>query len=383
MPRLVDIGVFPASIPYDDDPPTVFRDSWGVQLYVKVDLGGYVGWGEVLVYGSGVVDAYIGVINDVIKPALVGSSIEAVGDIGGVVKRLEKLLFTAGLCGVVMGAVGGVEMALWDAYAKYVGKPLASLLGGPVRYEVPVYASFPRYSRIDYVVKAVDKALSRGFTMVKLHEHPDQVPEALKAIRDSQGYDVKVAVDVNAPFERPEDALEFIGRIHRYEPAWVEEPTWPPYDYEKLSTIAQKSPIPVAAGENEYTLTGFRALASTGVAYVQPDISKVGGVLKMMEITNELARMGKPVAPHHRPHRSILAHTYTLHIASLSNEIVTVEWPLAPWPQDLINVDLPIRNGMISIAGLMRGSGVGVSINQELLGSRYNYRGGYRPLVFH
>jgi len=112
MPVIRDVKSIPISIPYVDDPPTVFRDSWGVQLYVKVSLGDVAGWGEVLVYGSGIVDAYIGVINDVIAPAVINEGVNGINDIERLVNGLEKLLFTGGLCGVITGAIGGFEMAL-------------------------------------------------------------------------------------------------------------------------------------------------------------------------------------------------------------------------------------------------------------------------------
>lgn len=383
MPVVRDIKAIPASIPYDDDPPTVFRDSWGVQLYVKVDLGGVVGWGEVLVYGSGIVDSYMGVIKDVVAPALVNTTVESIGDINELTYRLDKLLFTAGLCGVVTGAMGGVEMALWDAYAKHIGRPLRDLLGAPRRDRVPVYASFPRYERVDYVLRAVDKALGRGFTMVKLHEHYSKVPETLRAIRERFGYGVKVAVDLNAPFETAEKALSFIDGISRYEPYWVEEPTWPPNNHGLLGQVASKSPIPVAAGENEYNIWGLNSLKSVGVSYIQPDISKVGGVSRMVKIVKELAESHVKIAPHHRPHRPILAHTYTLHIASVIDDVVTVEWPLAEWPRDLMDAELEIMNGEIDISKLAKHSGVGVNVNEEVFMGKYRYTGGFKPLIFH
>jgi len=49
-------------------------------------------------------------------------------------------------------------MALWDALGRYLGKSISDLLGARVRDRVPVYASFPRYSSIDYVVRAVAAA---------------------------------------------------------------------------------------------------------------------------------------------------------------------------------------------------------------------------------
>ncbi|ABW01966.1 mandelate racemase/muconate lactonizing enzyme family protein [Caldivirga maquilingensis] len=380
MPKLNTIKLIPVSIPYIDDPPTVFQEAWGRQLYVKVELGDLIGWGEVLVYGSNIIDSYIGVFNDVIIPAVTGEVIENVGDVHRLVNKLEKLLFTAGLCGVVSGAMGGLEMALWDALGKYLNKPISELLGVRIRDKVPVYASFPRYSTVDYVVKAVDKALSNGFNTVKLHQHVNDTVDSIKAIRENMGYGVKVALDLNAAFNKPEEALNFLNKVHRYEPYWVEEPIWPPNNYELLTHVADKSPVPIAAGENEYYIGGFKELARIKLMYIQPDVSKVGGLIRFMDIIKEASTLGKPVAPHHRPHKSILTHLYTLHVASVVSNIAIVEWPLS-WIKDIYNVDVEVKDGEVSLSRLMN-SGVGVNVNEEALG-KYPYVSKYSPLVFH
>lgn len=379
MPKVMGIKAVPASIPYIDDPPTEFTEAWGVQLFTKLWLGESTGWGEVLVYGSGIVDAYIGVINDVAAKVVNGINIDGIGDVNALITRLEKLLFTSGLCGVVTGAISGVEMALLDALTRSLGVNLGEALGTRVRGSVPVYASFPRYSRVEDVVKAVGKAIDRGFTMVKLHQPPGNAINAIKAVREAFGYGLRVALDLNAPFSNVNDALNFVNSVHKYEPHWVEEPLWPPNDYDMLRELTAKSPVPIAAGENEYTPYGFRRLMESGVAYIQPDISKVGGVLRFMKIIEEAGKRGVPVAPHLRPHRSILAHAFTLQVASIMSAIVTVEWPLAPPPSGLFNPTPMVKDGTINVPS---GPGVGVEVNEELLVRQYSYHEANRLLKF-
>ncbi len=87
-----------------------------------------------------------------------------------------------------------------------------------------------------------------------------------------------IALDLNAAFNSPGKAIKFLNEIHGYEPPrWVEEPTWPPNDKDSLRAVARESPVPIAAGENEYYVNEFKELAEAGVSYIQPDISKVGG----------------------------------------------------------------------------------------------------------
>jgi L-alanine-DL-glutamate epimerase-like enolase superfamily enzyme len=66
---------------------------------------------------------------------------------------------------------------------------------------------------------------------------------------------------------------------------WLEEPVWPPEDYDGLAQVKATSPMPIACGENEGTVYGFRDIVNRKAADVlQPSITKVGGVSEMRKI---------------------------------------------------------------------------------------------------
>lgn len=384
MSKLKEIIPYPASIEYIDDVKTEFTASWGVQLFIRSIFDTVEGVGEVLVYGSGALRSYLGVLEDVVIPyakssitsieELIKSNTEELRhQILKLVDTMEKLLFTAGNCSVTLGAIGGFEMSLWDAIAKAKDRTLASLIGSIKRDRVKVYASFPRYNSIEKILKAVDLAQQRGFLIVKLHEKPNIVVEAMKEIRKTLGYEMGVSIDLNAPFENPDDAVNFINSIHKYEPVWVEEPTWPPYDYKKLEIVASKSPIAIGAGENSYTIQDFESLVKTGVKYLQPDISKVGGLARFTMILDRIRSLKtkeQTISPHLRPHRSIIAHLFTVHVAAVHEEISSIEWPLAPPPTDLFDGEIGVKKGEVS---LPRKTGLGVTLNFDLFVSKYKY----------
>lgn len=384
MPRIDSVSWLPAGIRYEDEIPTPFVDSWGAQLFVKVSLSdGSAGWGEVLAYGSSIVDAYAGVLEDVVAPAARGEQLDGVGRLRELLSRLERLLFTAGLCGVVNGALGGFEMAALDALARSSRSPLWSLLGASSRSEIPVYASLPRYSRPEDAVRAVERAVGWGFTMVKLHQPPGEALEYVRAVREAVGYDVDLALDLNGGLDR-EAALELANSLARYELEWVEEPVWPVDDRESLAWLASRSPIPVAAGENEHSLRGLLELARAGVKVVQPDISKLGGALKLLEAARALAKEGAIVAPHLRPHRSFLAHAFVLHVAAVEPDLGPVEWPSGPLAYDAFDAPrLEVRGGLLDASPLLGSAGVGVAVREDVVASRYRYSKAFRPLVFH
>ncbi|MEM0092468.1 MAG: mandelate racemase/muconate lactonizing enzyme family protein, partial [Saccharolobus sp.] len=85
--KINKIELFPASIPYIDKPMPEWVDEWGIQLFTKVNLEGVDGLGEVLVAGSGIISAYIGVYNDLIIPLLEGSEIRSINEVYEILEK--------------------------------------------------------------------------------------------------------------------------------------------------------------------------------------------------------------------------------------------------------------------------------------------------------
>ena len=360
------VEVFKLSIPYLTDPLSEWVDQWAVQLYVKVND---YGWGETLVAGSGIIGAYSSVIEELIKPFLENYEVESPYEVE---ELLEKIMFSAGNCGVVTGAISAVEMALWGLRSKMLKVPLVELFGGKSRGAVKVYGSFPRFSRIEDVVKAVENSVKKGFDFVKLHQSPSTVIDALRAVRE-KFKEVKIALDLNSPFNLQE-AKEFAEKVARYEVEWIEEPLWPPNDYYSLEKLTNVSPVPIAAGENEYTLHGFRMLLESGVSYLQPDIAKIGGVSKFLKVLDLASAYHVKVAPHDRPDRSPISLIYTLNVALARSEIEVVEYPIADFPTDLFP-SLPVfKEGFVIPPDY-------VEVNEGVL-SKYSYTQKLRILHF-
>ncbi|AOL17875.1 mandelate racemase [Sulfolobus sp. A20] len=368
----MNIDVFQVSIPYITDPISDFYNSWDVQLYVKVSDGENYGWGETLVAGSGIISAYSSVISDLIKPFIEEyyNNIKSLQEIESV---LEKVMFTAGNCGVVTGAISSVEMALWALRAKQLKIKLTDLLGGKVRDSVKVYASFPRFSKVSELVKAVDTTFNRGFEIIKLHQSTSTVLDSLRSIRDKYK-ELKLAIDLNAPFDLTK-AVEFVNKVARYEVEWVEEPLYPPNDYDTLSKLVKVSPIPISAGENEYTLHGFKKLLEAGISYLQPDVAKIGGISKFLQVLNLASAYNVKVLPHDRPDSSPISLIYTLNLALTNLNVDLVEYTISDFPSDLFP-NLPVfKRGYVIPSE-------DIEINEEVLRKKYKYINRLRVLHF-
>ncbi|BDC17637.1 mandelate racemase/muconate lactonizing enzyme family protein [Acidianus sp. HS-5] len=335
------VNVFSLSIPFITDPPSDWVDQWAVQLYVKVENKEY-GWGETLVAGSGIIGAYSSVISELVKPFLEENEVNSPHELETL---LEKIMFSAGNCGVVTGAISSVEMALWGLKSRKLKVPLSELFGGKIRNSVKVYGSFPRFSRVEDVIKAVDFSKEKGFDFIKLHQPPSTVHETVKKIRENYK-EIKIAIDLNSPFTLDE-AKDFANKIARYEIEWIEEPLWPPNDYYSLEKLTRVSPVPIATGENEYMIYGFRKLLEAGISYLQPDIAKIGGVSKFMKVLDLASSYNVKVAPHDRPDRSPVSLIYTLNLALARDEIKIVEYPIADFPGDIFPSAPVFKDGYV------------------------------------
>ena len=180
--------------------------------------------------------------------------------------------------GVAMSALGGVDMALWDLKGKAEGKPVWALLGGE-RNVCPAYASGLLWNEIDRLVEEATRYLDDGFRRMKIRLARSEEYDiaAVRAIRRAIGPDNDLMVDASMRYH-----LELARRMGKFfeeqRVFWYEEP-FAPEDLDSYTALCGTIGVPLAAGENEFGLQGFRELIRTGaVDIVQPDACRCGEV---------------------------------------------------------------------------------------------------------
>ena len=197
--------------------------------------------------------------------------------------------------GIFTMALSGVDLALWDLLGKRHGCPVVDMLGGATQQAVPAYASLPPLRDLDVLAAECQRAAAEGFTGIKLHEH--EVAQ-VHAARAAVGPDVEIMVDVNGWF-RPEQAHAFDTALREAGILWFEEPISPMRDVEAIAAVGQSLETPLAGGENEYSLRDFeRLLASGALTWVQPEITKIGGLTPALRIGALAELHNTALAPH-------------------------------------------------------------------------------------
>ncbi|MGH8660400.1 MAG: mandelate racemase/muconate lactonizing enzyme family protein [Burkholderiales bacterium] len=282
MPMIIEGAVTPSQ----GGRPRTSMDT----LLVRVETdAGVTGWGEG--FGHRIFAATRAVIDTVVGPMCLGRDPTA---ISALADELQRNLAGVGRNGPAMYALSAIDIALWDIAGKLAGLPLYRLLGGAPRTRLPAYASLLRYGEPSAVAHHVEKALSRGYRHIKLHEIT--LPP-IQSARKAAEPDIPIMVDCNCPWTVAE-AIAMARKLRPLDLKWLEEPVWPPEDHAGLARVQEQGGIPTAAGENAM-LPEFKGLfAAAAVAYAQPSVTKVGGVTQMRKVMALAEASGIAVVPH-------------------------------------------------------------------------------------
>jgi L-rhamnonate dehydratase len=200
--------------------------------------------------------------------------------------------------GLVVNAISGVDLALWDLLGKLRGEPVYQMLGGAVRDELVFYATGAR----------PDVAKQLGFIGGKLplHHGPAEGEEGfaknLAMLADMRGkvgpdfwlmLDCWMSLDLNY-------AIRLATKAQEYGLKWLEE-ALSPDDYWGYAALKRNTPrgMLITTGEHEATRWGFRMLLEMECCdIIQPDVGWCGGMTELLKIAALADSRGVLVIPH-------------------------------------------------------------------------------------
>lgn len=285
--------------------PFAFSQGWVRQrsatLVEIVTDEGITGWGEAFAQGLEPPEIAATVIDKALRPLVTGADPL---DIEVLWHRMYHMTRDYGRKGSVVSGISAVDMALWDIAGKFHGVPVYKLLGGAFRERVQPYATgFYRIKGQGEAARLADEAVRHfesGFSLmkVKLGYGVDDDIACMRAIgRAVQGKPVRLLVDTNHAYGRAE-ALRLGRALEEYDLRWYEEPVVPE-DVRGYAEMRQKLSMPIAGGENEHTLFGFREfLGAEAVDIAQPDLGSCGGITAGRHIVALAQAHGVQVNPH-------------------------------------------------------------------------------------
>lgn len=274
-------------------PPMMFGGmAWTTMpiLFLRIDTDeGLTGWGEP--FGYPAIHGVRTLIETLVAPNLIGRDPT---DIAGLTLDLQRKLHPFGRNGGVMCAISAADIALWDIAGKRAGLPLHQLLGGARTDRLETYASLLRYGAPGLVAEAVAEAVAQGHRSVKLHEIG---LAEVAAARQAAGPDTEIMLDTNCPWS-VEEAISMARKLAEFRLHWLEEPVWPPEDYDGMARVRATGMV-VAAGENVAGAVAFRQMFERGAVDVaQPGVTRSGGVTETRKIIALAEAFGVRVVPH-------------------------------------------------------------------------------------
>jgi L-alanine-DL-glutamate epimerase-like enolase superfamily enzyme len=202
--------------------------------------------------------------------------------------------------GVVIHAMAGIDVALWDIKAQAAGRPVHGALSDEPRRRIRPYASVLWGDTVAETERLARELSDHGFRAVKfgfgsigtsLEQDVAMVRGARRALPDG----ATLMVDVGRRWTL-ESAIERCEALGPFGVRWVEEPLHPE-DLDGYARLTRAVSVPIAAAETEETIPAFRAFLDAGVKVIQPDLGRVG-LTQGMKLAALARERGAACVPH-------------------------------------------------------------------------------------
>ncbi len=359
--------------------PFAFSQGWVRQrsatLVEVLTDEGVSGWGEAFAQGLEPPQIAVAAIEAALKPLVVGADPLATEVLW---HRMYHQTRDYGRKGAVVAAISAVDIALWDIAGKVHGVPVHKLLGGAFRTRVQAYATgFYRISGQGEAKRLGEEAIGHyeaGFTSMKVklgYGLQDDIAAMHEIRRALAGRQVTLMVDTNHAYGVVE-AIRLGKALEEYELRWYEEPVVPE-DLAGYREVRQALSVPIAGGENEHTLFGFRELLGNRcVDIAQPDIGSAGGFTACRHIVALAHSHGVQVNPHvwgsaiaQAASLQLIAAVPTTHHSVFAQEpIFEYDRSSHPFRQQLVKEPLQQLSGWLEVP--MK-PGLGVEVDRTVL----------------
>ena len=208
---------------------------------------------------------------------------------------------------VLMSAMSGIDMALWDIKGKAYGQPVHALMGGQVRDKVRTYRWIGGDRPHNLIADAKD-LMAAGYNACKFnateelqyidsYAKVDRIVGQIAELRDAVGTDLDLAFDFHGRVHAPMARI-LLKELEPLRPIFVEDAVVSAH-VDMMADLARETTIPLCIGERLHTRYDFRRVFETRAAgIINPDTAHVGGISEMVRIGHMAEAYDVPIAPH-------------------------------------------------------------------------------------
>lgn len=292
-------------------------------------------------------------------------------------QHMYRQTMAFGRKGTGMVAISAVDIALWDILGKATGQPVYRLLGGRTKPKIPVYASRLYSQKLPDLAAEAQGYKAEGYRAMKMRFGWGPVDGAagmqhnvalVRTLREVIGYDIDLMAEVYMGWTL-DYARRMLPLLEPFQLRWLEEPVIPD-DMQGYAALKALGRIPIAGGEHEFTIYGFRdLLAAKAVDYIQFDTNRVGGITQARKIAALAEAHSVPVIPHagqmHNFHlvmsslNSPMAEYFPVVDVEIGNELF---WYIFDGEPQAVNGEIDLRDDV---------PGLGLTIKEDEL-SKFN-----------
>jgi L-alanine-DL-glutamate epimerase-like enolase superfamily enzyme len=256
-----------------------------------------------------------------LKPLLIGAD---PWDTEYLWQQMYRRTMAFGRKGVAMTAISAVDIALWDILGKSAGQPVFRLIGGRTKDRIPVYASRLYAMPIPELRAEAERYKAEGYRAMKLRfgwgpadgaAGMQKNIELVRAVREVIGDGIDLMADAYMGWTL-DYAKRMLPLLEPFHLRWLEEPVIPD-DTRGYKELKGYGRVPIAGGEHEFTIFGFRELLeNNALDYIQFDTNRVGGITQARKISALAESFQVPVVPH-----AGQMHNYHVVMANLNSPI--------------------------------------------------------------
>lgn len=345
-------------------------------LFLKIETDeGLVGWGEPVLEGHA---ETLATKIDELRDFLVGRNPLHIEDTWQAIYR--NGCYRGGP--VLMSAISGIDMALWDIKGKYHNAPVHALLGGPVRKKIRSYCWIGG-DRPSSLVEGAKALMANGYNACKFNICEElqivdtnakitRIVETLGELRDAVGTDMDLAFDFHGRVHAPMAKI-LLRELEPLRPLFVEDAVVST-QIDAMADLAKTTSIPLVIGERLHSRYDFKPVFEKRAAgIVNPDAAHVGGISEMVRIGHMAEAYDVAIAPHCPLGPIALSASLQIdaicHNAFIQEQSLGIHYNQGGDLADYVTAGggFTLKDGFLDIP---QGPGLGIEVNEEVVEQR-------------